>query len=77
MNSHTLMALVGSISAIQLQRHHHHHHNYGQEFLQLQREPLLANDASPLEVHQMPESADHPMDYFVPDFGMDYESQYT
>lgn len=45
--------------------------------LQLQREPLLANNASELEVHQMPAYADHPVDYFVPDFGLDSESLYT
>ena len=71
MNKLAIIALIGNISAVQLQRHHHHR---GQEFLQLQREPLLANDASPLEVQQKPSYADHPVDYFVPDFGMDYEA---
>lgn len=36
------------------------------------REPLLANDASPLLVHQNGDSP-HPINYFVPDFGTDYE----
>jgi len=35
----------------------------------LRREPLLAKDASPLLIHQKPAYADHPVDYFVPNFG--------
>ena len=38
----------------------------------IRREPLLAKNASPLLVHQNGDSA-HPINYFVPDFGTDYE----
>merc|ERR1712166_664149 len=34
-------------------------------------EPLLSANASSLEVQQRPAYADHPVDYFVPDFGLD------
>ena len=30
-----------------------------------------------LEVHQKPAAKDHPMDYDVPDFGLDHEIRYT
>jgi hypothetical protein len=44
---------------------------------EINREPLLSADASPLEVHQRPAYADHPVDYFVPDFGSSHEIIYT
>ena len=44
--------------------------------MQLNREPLLAT-ANPLLVHQKPAYSDHPVDYFVPDFGLAHETQYT
>ena len=59
MNSLAIMALVGSITAIQLQR-----------------EPLLTV-TNPLEVHQRPSYSQYPIDYFVPDFGVDHEVMYT
>jgi hypothetical protein len=54
-----ILALIGSISAVQISR-----------------EPLLSN-ASPLEVHQSPAYSGHPVDYFVPDFGVSHEIRYT
>ena len=44
---------------------------------EINREPLLSANASPLEVQQRPAYADHPVDYFVPDFGMAHEMIYT
>lgn len=38
----------------------------------MEREPLLAKNASPLLVHQNGDSK-HPIDYFVPDFGIDHD----
>lgn len=43
----------------------------------INREPLLSANASELEVQQKPAYADHPVDYFVPDFGMSHEIAYT
>ena len=45
--------------------------------VQLNREPLLANNASPLEIHQRPAYSDYPVDYVVPDFGLSHEILYT
>lgn len=44
--------------------------------IQTDREPLLSN-MKVLEVHQRPAYKDHPVDYAVPDFGMDHEIRYT
>lgn len=41
--------------------------------MKLSREPLLASGASELLIHQKPAYADHPVDYFVPDFGKDHD----
>jgi len=54
------LALIGNISAVQLQR-----------------EPLLAKNASTLLVHQKPAYGDYPVDYAVPNFGMAHEMRYT
>ena len=45
--------------------------------IQLNREPLLSADASPLEVHQSPAYSAYPVDYKVPDFGQSHEIIYT
>ena len=44
---------------------------------QINREPLLSAEASPLEVQQTPAYAGYPVDYFVPDFGVSHEVIYT
>ena len=56
MNTTVLLALIGAISAVQLNR-----------------EPLLSANASELLISQKPAYADHPVDYFVPDFGVAHE----
>jgi len=45
--------------------------------IKIAREPLLALDASPLLINQKPAYVDHPVDYFVPDFGPAHEIRYT
>lgn len=55
-----ILALLGNISAVNLQR-----------------EPLLSKDATPLLVHQKPEYSDYAVDYKVPNFGMSHEMRYT
>ena len=45
--------------------------------IQLSREPLLSDDASPLEIHQSPKYWDRLVDYPVPDFGVSHEMMYT
>lgn len=40
--------------------------------VELERDPLLAKNATPLLVHQYGDSK-HPIDYFVPDFGIDHD----
>jgi hypothetical protein len=44
---------------------------------EINREPLLSANASPLEIQQKPAYADHAIDYFVPDFGVAPEIVYT
>ena len=44
---------------------------------EINREPLLSANASPLEVQQRPAYAGYPVDYFVPDFGSSHEMIYT
>jgi hypothetical protein len=44
--------------------------------VKIQREPLLSNNKR-LEVFQKEVYADHPVDYVVPDFGMDHEIKYS
>ena len=44
---------------------------------EINREPLLSANASPLEVQQRPAYAGYPVDYFVPDFGKSHEIIYT
>jgi len=38
-----------------------------------QRDPLLSAGAGVLLVHQKPAYSDHPVDYVVPDFGLDHD----
>ena len=45
--------------------------------IQLNREPLLSADASPLEIHQSPKYWDTLVDYPVPNFGSSHEMVYT
>ena len=44
--------------------------------VQLNREPLLSADASPLLLHQK-KKLDYDIDYPVPNFGMSHEMRYT
>lgn len=39
----------------------------------LDREPLLSKEATPLLVHQKPAYSDYDIDYFVPNFGPDHD----
>ncbi len=41
--------------------------------VKIEREPLLSNNKR-LEVFQKPSYSDHPVDYVVPDFGLDHET---
>ena len=40
---------------------------------EINREPLVAAGASQYQVHQKPPDTDHPLNYFVPDFGVDVD----
>ena len=45
--------------------------------VQLDREPLLAKDATPLEIWEIPQYANIKVDYPVADFGKSHEIRYT
>ena len=73
MKTFAISALIAAVGAIQ---HHHHHHHPSTQAL-LQDDPTCTTSQETghcLMTHYKDEGkSDHPIDYFVPNFGVDHD----
>ena len=58
---------LGAVSAVS--HHHHHHRSPFHELVSLQSDPICGSGGCEKTLPAAPEG--HPMDYFVPNFGVD------